>query len=230
MADILILTGGPDHAHDFFATGAALATALDEHHEVTIVEHPDHAAELLACERPPDALVINALRWQMLGDKYDPWRERWGYQTPATTRAAIEGFVHGGGGLVGNHTATICFDDWPQWGDILGGAWNWQRSSHPPPQRTRVWITENHPVVDGLGDEFEITDEIYGDLDLCTDAEILAWAKRSPEDAPQPVVWTHTYGAGRIVYDGLGHDAASLGAPAHRRLIAQAVDWVLGSR
>jgi type 1 glutamine amidotransferase len=42
------------------------------------------------------------------------------------------------------------------------------------------------------------------------------------------VLWTHRYGAGRVVYDGLGHDAASLEHPVHRRLVQRAALWASG--
>jgi type 1 glutamine amidotransferase len=42
------------------------------------------------------------------------------------------------------------------------------------------------------------------------------------------VVWATTRGRGRVVYDGFGHDVASLTHPVHRQLLCQAVDWVAG--
>ena len=44
----------------------------------------------------------------------------------------------------------------------------------------------------------------------------------------QPAVWTHRYGNGRAVYDSLGHDAASLQHPTHRRLLQRAALWASG--
>ncbi len=230
MAAVLVLTGGPDHAHDFDATGEALADILrDAGNQVDVVDDPDRAAHRLSDPDGGsgyDALVVNALRWRMLGDKYDPWREQWGYTTSELTRQAITEFVARGGGLVGNHTASICFDDWPQWGDVLGGAWNWDRSSHPPPGEVRITVERTHPVVDGLAPGFELVDEIYGDLDMRPRVTTLATAPRSPDDDPQPVVWVHDYGRGRVVYDAFGHDVASLTDAHHARLLRQAVEWV----
>jgi hypothetical protein len=224
MARLVLLTGGPEHAHDFPATAAALVEVLGDH-DVDVVDDPDALVDRLA---GADALVVHALRWQMLGAAYEPWRDRWAYRTPAATREAISGFVSGGGGLVGCHTASICFDDWPAWRDVLGGAWVWGRSSHPPfgPVRALIVDGATHPVVAGLPGAIELRDEVYGGLDLAGDVVPLAHARRSSDDEPQPVVWVHGHGAGRVVYDGFGHDVASVRDPVHARLVRQAVSWV----
>lgn len=239
MARVLVLTGGPDHAHDFHAIGAALTwvVAGGDHEIVEVVDDPNAVVEHLAGGRVDggvDVLAVNALRWRMLGERFAPWRDRWGYETPEATRAAITRFVTSGGGLLGVHTASICFDDWPAWRDLLGGAWNWERSSHPPDGSVRVEVVEpprrrgRHPVTASLPQEFWLHDEVYGDLDLHPDLEVLAHARRSLDDDPQPVVWAHRVGHGRVVYDGFGHDPRSINDRHHSRLIRQAVDWVAG--
>jgi len=240
MGRLLVLTGGPDYAHDFSATSAALVELLGASgHDVELADHPDDAADRLG-RGDHDALVVNALRWRMLGDRYDEWRTEWGYSTPLATRRTIDGYVAAGGGLVGVHTASVCFDDWPEWRDVLGGAWSWGRSSHPAPAPVRPAVVASHPVVDGLGgrsgrseaadraDELALVDEVYGDLDLAEGIEVLVTALRHAADEPQPVVWAHRHGDGRVVYDAFGHDVTSLCVPAHVRLLQQAAAWVIG--
>jgi len=225
MADVLLLTGGPDHAHDFDALATALGSILDEDHHTTTVWDPDAAAVILAGDRP-DVVVVNALRWQMSADRYAPWRERWGYRTTQVFREMMAAFVAEGGGLFANHTATICFDDWAEWGDIVGGSWNWERSWHPEPSRVKVDLCGDHPVIAGMVDGFEVVDEVYSDLDLRPGIEVLGRAVPSDASEAQPVVWAHRYGEGRVVYDGFGHDATSLLADGHGDLIRRAVRWV----
>jgi uncharacterized protein len=226
----LLLTGGPDHAHDFASSGAALAAIIGgAGRQVTVVDDPDDAAGRLH-EGHFGVLVVNALRWRMLDAGYDPWRERWGYTTPAATREALAGFVADGGGLVGVHTATICFDDWPEWGDVLGGTWDWERSSHPPLGPAPVRLTGAHLVTAGLPPSFEVVDEVYGDLALRPGVEVLAVCRPHPDGTDQPVVWAHTFGHGRVVYVAFGHDAASLHQPELCRLLQQAVRWAGGER
>lgn len=235
MSRVVVLTGGPDHAHDFDALGASLAWVIEGggNEILGVFDDPDAAAARLG-HGDVDVLAVNALRWRMEGEAYDAWRDDWAYSTPESTRASITGFVAAGGGLFGNHTASICFDDWPEWGDVLGGAWVWGHSSHPPAGRITIDVESRseppHPVIAGLPGRFVLEDEVYGDLDLRAGVEPLAWARRGEDDRSQPLVWVHRYGEGRVVYDGLGHDVRSLNDGVHVRLIRNAVGWVSGSR
>jgi hypothetical protein len=224
---VLLLTGGPDYAHDFADSGGTLAAlARAAGHAVDVVDHPDAVVDVLADGY--GALVVNALRWRMLLDRYDPWREDWSYHTPPATRAAISEFVAAGGGLLASHTASICFDDWPGWRDVLGGAWDWERSGHPPAALVTARVAAEHPVTTGVPPTFTLVDEVYGDLDLTDGIVPLVLARRAPDDHEHPVVWAHRFGAGRVVYDAFGHDGASIAHPVHARLLRQALAWVLG--
>ncbi len=225
---VVVLCGGADHAHDFPSTATALVELVESAgHHAELVTHPDDAARAVATGAP-DALVVNALWWRMLGDAYAPWRARWAYRTPPATRDALETFVAGGGGLLANHTAPICFDDWPQWGDIVGGSWRWGVSSHPPTGPVTARVVGAHPIAAGLPDSFELVDEVYGDLDVRPTVEVFAVAKRSPDDADQPVAWTHRYRDGKVVFDGFGHDADSIRDPHNAALLAAGLSYVLG--
>jgi uncharacterized protein len=228
MSRVVVLAGGSPHAHDFAATGAALAElAADLCHDVASTDEPDDAVELLA---DADALVVDGLWWRMDGSAYDPWRAEHAYSPPEATRAAITSYVHGGGGLLAVHTASICFDDWPEWGDVVGGAWHWGVSWHPPFGPVTATVVGDHPVVADLPDLVELDDEVYGDLDLRPGIEVLVTARRSPDDAPQPVVWLHHFGEGRVVYDGFGHDVDSIRHAAHRTLLSRSLAWVMEDR
>lgn len=227
MGSVLVLSGGSPHAHDFHESAGAFAELFREDgHDVAIVDHPDRAAARIRAE-PPDALVVNGLHWRMLGDAYDRWRAEYGYTTAPPTRATIRGFVHGGGGLLANHTAPICFDDWPEWGDVVGGSWQWGVSSHPPAAPVTGRVIADHPVVSGLPSTLELDDEVYGDLDVRDSVDVLVVAKRTPDDTDQPVVWVHRYGDGKVVFDGFGHDVASITQQDHARLLTQGVRWVM---
>ncbi len=227
-----MLTGGPDYAHDFVASASAVADVLGQDgHHVTVIDHPDVVASALGVGT--DVLVVNALRWQMAHDRYDHLRDRWGYTTSDATKESIRSFVAGGGGLVGCHTASICFDDWPEWGRILGGSWNWDASSHPPVGPVSASVVAGgatrHPVVRDVV-ALDLHDEVYGALDLAPGIDVLMTARRHADDDEQPVVWAWSYGAGRVVYDGFGHDAASVRDPSHARLLRNAVHWVAPDR
>jgi hypothetical protein len=226
---VLVLAGGSPHAHDFAANGEALVDLVNRcGHRTISVDHPDRAAEVLTRESATiDAVLINGLWWRMNGDAYDRWRSDHSYTTSEDWRRAITGFVAAGGGLLAMHTTPICFDDWPEWGDVVGGAWKWGVSSHPPLGPVEAQIVGDHPIVSGLPDRLTLIDEVYGGLDLGDDIDIFLEARRTPDDDLQPIGWVHTFGHGRVAYDGLGHNVASLTDPVHERLIAQSLSWVL---
>lgn len=223
----VVLSGGP--THDFPATTGCLGEVLDElglTHEV----HEDVDAALATL---PGAalLVVNALRWTMTcpgtPERYRALAPTEGVSPSAATRAALAAHLGGGGGLLGVHTAAICFDDWPEWAAALGGAWRWGRSAHPPvgPVRIRVEAPQ-HPLVTGLRD-FAIEDEVYGFLELVPDVVPLLVGEHS--GAEHPVLWAREHGGGRVVYDALGHHPPSYEVPEHREVVRRAVRWAAGT-
>ena len=127
------------------------------------------------------------------------------------------------------HTASLCFDDWPQWGWALGGAWVWGRSAHPPiGPEVSVGVVGSHPVVDGLAD-FRVVDEVYADLALQPDVEGLLAAPHPGTEAPlHPLLWAREHGGGRVVYDALGHHPPSYEVAEHREVVRRAIRWVTG--
>ena len=225
MSHVVVLAGGSPHAHDFAASGAALADlAAGAGYEVCRVDHPDRAAELLG--DGVDALVVCGLWWQMHGEAYVAWRDEHAYSPSEHTRDTLASFVDTGGGMLAVHTAPVCFDDWPEWGAIVGGAWQWGTSSHPPYGPVRAAVVGDHPVVAGLADTIELHDEVYGDLAVRDDVDVLATARRDPLDDDQPVMWAHQYGRGRVVFNAFGHDADSIAHPHNARVLTQALAWI----
>lgn len=225
----VVLSGGL--THDFPATTACLTDLLAEQ-GVTAEVYTDVDAAFRAL---PGAalLVVNALRWTMTSpgtpERYRVQAEKEGVRTSPAIHEALTAHLAAGGGLLGIHTASICFDDWPEWGTALGGAWVWGRSNHPPIGPTvTVRVAGEHPLVDGL-DEFTIVDEVYGDLALQPDVTGLLTARQPGTDGPaQPLLWAREYGGGRVVYDALGHHPPSYEVPEHREIVRRAIRWVTG--
>lgn len=225
----VVLSGGL--THDFPATTACLVDLLAAQGVAADV-HTDVDAAFAAL--PGAALfVVNALRWTMTSEqtpaRYRALADAEGRQVSAAAREALADHLAGGGGLLGVHTASICFDDWPEWGDILGGSWVWGHSSHPViGPEIAVRPAADHPLVDGI-DPFDLVDEVYGDLDLRPDVQgLLAAAQPGTEGPEHPLLWAREYGGGRVVYDALGHHPPSYEVPAHREIVRRAIRWTTG--
>jgi type 1 glutamine amidotransferase len=126
---------------------------------------------------------------------------------------------------LGLHTASICFSDWQQWGDILGGSWQWGRSWHPPQEFVSL-TPSRHPLMEGIA-VFDVFDELYSALELRAGIETLLIGNSTGSDVSQPVLWLNRFGNGRIVYDALGHDAAAVYQTDHAHALRRAVCWAL---
>lgn len=224
MIRALILSGGV--SHDYDASSVALSRVLAAGGaDVEIEEDVDAGMARLD---DFDVLVVNTLRWRMAnGEKYAPLRHRWGYEVGATMREAMARHLRRGRGVFGLHAASICFDDWPKWRDILGAAWQWEVSRHDPPAPARVNFASAHPLTDGLPD-FDVFDEIYTRLSLADNASPLAWARPADQTEAHPVLLARGVGGGRVIYDALGHDSRSIEHPVHARLIRRGLRWVAG--
>ena len=160
-------------------------------------------------------------------------------------QAAIEGFVTEGGGLIGQHAAgdSSLAKTWPWWEAQLGTEF----ISHPfdPQFQTAdvVALTE-HPVMDGLGPRFNMSDEWYTFTQV-PDGEVVLLAgldestyspvnkvygqedlRMGPNPEDHPVVWARCPGEGRLVYSALGHKADAYDDPNHQRLLLNALAWV----
>ncbi|MDQ4119445.1 MAG: ThuA domain-containing protein [Actinomycetota bacterium] len=225
----VVLSGGL--THDFPATTACLGELLGEA-GFDVEVHSGRAGVETAPAALPGAalLVVNALRWTMTGpgvpDRYRELAPAEAASPSPPARRALETHLAAGGGVLGMHTAGLCFDDWPGWADTLGAAWVWGGSSHPPlgPAVTVTPATA-HPLVADL-DPFEIVDEVYSGLDLRPDVEGLLHATPPGSDAaPQPLLWAREHGGGRVVYDALGHHPPSYEVAEHREIVRRAIRW-----
>lgn len=224
MIRALILSGGV--SHDFDASSAALQGVLAAGGIGAEIEGDINAG--MARLDDYQVLVLNALRWSMTNaERYAALRPRWGYEVNATMREGMARHRGRGGGVYGLHAASICFDDWPEWRDILGAAWRWEASRHDPPGPAHVTFDGAHPLTDGLRD-FTVVDEIYTGLDLAPGADPLAWATQDGEAARHPVLLARETAGARVIYDALGHDPRSIEQPVHAQLIRRGMRWVAG--
>ena len=228
-APVLIISGRNNH--DWRTTTPFLRQVLNAsgRFEVRVVEEP--AGMTAATLAPYRALVL---------DYNGP---RWG----AAAESAVEEFVRSGKGLVVVHGASYAFGErevlgdyqrrtglrekpWPAFAKMTGAYWTeTPRSGHAPRHIFKVKFTGDHPITRGMGEGFEISDELYHLLRLSPDMRVLARAFDDPAiggtGKEEPVLWTLDYGKGRVFHTILGHDVAAMMEPGFSVTFARGTEW-----
>jgi uncharacterized protein len=227
MSVALVLTGGHSHPPEWSVPALRAVLRDAGFAEVDVDDDIERAATRLPVA-PPDLLVVNALRWTMRHPRYAEHRDEWAYSPSESAREAITAAVRGGVPLLALHGALVSFDDWPEWGDLIGASWDWEASHHPPVGGVTVRCDDSHPVTAGLG-TFAVDDECYSGLASRPDNRVVATAQAGGSP-PEPACWLRDDRSARVATSTLGHDARSLDDPNHRRLLARLVAWLTGPR
>jgi len=89
--------------------------------------------------------------------------------------------------------------------------------------RVRV-VDSKHPVTRGIAD-FDIRDETYGNFEVLPKVKPLLTTDEPTSN--RVIAWAHTYGKSRVVYIQLGHDRHAYENPSYRRLVWQAIRYVV---
>jgi uncharacterized protein len=220
----LILAGGVYHPPE--ESGPALAAMLSEiGWESDIVVDVEAGLKRLAAGEF-DRLTVACLRFTMTQhEKYAPFRAEWAMSLSQAGRAALTRWVGAGNGILGIHTAPICFDDWEEWGEMLGVYWRWGTSHHPPLGPVSVRPAGAHPIVADAR-TFDVTDEVYSALKVQPWMTPLFEAQAEGMADWRTVGLAGEHGGARRAWCGLGHDAASLSQSENRRIIQNAARWV----
>ena len=207
MRSNLIISGGI--YHPFEVTSKLLSDILNNFGLNSQIMPVGRGLEELA-EKEFDLLTVNALAFTMLQHpKYDSLRDEFGFKTDQKAIKAIKSHLKNGGRLLGVHTAAICFDDWPEWEEILGVKWVWGKSWHPEPCMVQVQGSE----------DFETFDELYCDLNVLDKAEVIATGSTNDRVVSEPILVINNNAA----YLALGHDAKAFETVGFVSLLEKAV-------
>ena len=222
MPRTLILTGGP--AHEYDRTAPMVAEILGQAGVEAVIREDFGLVE----ERRLVEFDFLTLYCTRATYKQVPrWTEQWHFELSETARQEITALLERGGGLLALHAASGCFDDWPEYKQILGAWWEGGKSSHPPVQEHLMMVNRGaHSIVAGVED-FPIVDELFIDLEFAAKTEPLiesVWQGKR-----YPVSWVREYGGGRVFYNGLGHGDEALRNPSLRTIIQRGALWLVGS-
>ena len=252
---LLICKGHPYEREPFYAIFDAM-----EGVDWTLVEQP--AAQALfdvdAAARY-DAFVL----YDMPGIQFNPQpREPPAFEEPsAKLKQGLQALLDAGQGFVFLHHAIAGWPAWPEYGDLIGGRFLYLpqalRGAPRPDSGYRHKVTHTistvgeHPVLDGIPDSFQITDELYlgevfedevtpllrSDYNFVAenfysatlavqDGQMFSNEGWQHEAGSNLIGWAKEVNEARIVYLQCGDDPEAYANPHFQRLIANAIRWV----
>jgi type 1 glutamine amidotransferase len=147
-------------------------------------------------------------------------------------RDALQGFLKDGKGIVALHAAADSHYHWPWYGKMIGGYFQ----SHPKgtPKGVQTVVDAKHPATAKLPKTIERNDEwyYYKDYDptmrLLITIDPATIGDGEADVNPNPLVWSHDYGGGRVFYSGLGHTSESYSEPYMVTLLTGGLAYALG--
>jgi len=201
-------TAGYRHADSIAAGGAALAERFRG--RVTITE------ELGSLDGFAGVIFLYTT-----GDVLDP-----------TQQVLFEGFVRGGGGFIGIHSATDTEYDWPFYGALVGAYFE----GHPDIQNATIQIEDpGHPALASVPRPWTRRDEWYnfrrnprGSVNVLATLDERTYTGGTMA-SDHPIVWSHTYEGGRSFYTALGHTQESFAETTFVDHLGRAILWAGGA-
>jgi type 1 glutamine amidotransferase len=146
----------------------------------------------------------------------------------ADQQAALVNFIRDGKGFVGIHSATDTLYGWPEYGRLVGAFFK----EHPWTQQADVVVEDqSHPSTAGLGGRFSIREEFYTFSENPRGrVQVLLRLDSASVGATgdYPLAWAHSFGAGRVYYNALGHFSETWADQRFLRQLAGAIRWAAG--
>lgn len=166
-------------------------------------------------------------------------------------RASLLAYVNNGGGVIGIHDAIATFvqwpkyDQWPVFGQIIGGTENGGHPWNMVPLAMKVEDPENpiNAVFKGKGD-IQFTGQVFQlqeptfrdrlhvlmsiDVSKMGTVPIVRVNQARKTDLDFPASWIHRYGKGRVYYNEMGHDSAPFWNPALLQHYLAGIQYAVG--
>jgi type 1 glutamine amidotransferase len=258
--NVLIVSKGHDYAHDsflgMFADMQGIITTLVEQPAAQVVLQPENVGAY-------DVIFFYDMSGIPGAGLLHDGADNTGIP-PATYASAVQALLDAGKGLILVNHATVSWPLWPLWRDISGTSFmltagdingrqvpgSGYRGGHGPLQSATIKLVPQgaHPVLEGLQDGFDITDELYlktSDYEanvlplLRGDYEFVAENFTPPPLAPPEeqanwnhppgsdlIVWANACGNSPIVVSDVGDSPLAYDDPSYRRLVENAIRWV----
>ncbi|SOD61660.1 Glucose/arabinose dehydrogenase, beta-propeller fold [Streptomyces zhaozhouensis] len=153
-------------------------------------------------------------------------------------RAAIQGYVQGGGGIAAIHNTLDMGieEEFPWWDDLVNGGAHMPSHSPGVLQGTAHVADDVHPSTSSLPEIWERPEEWYNfDPNPRGEVHVLVTADESTYDPggdamghDHPISWCREDQGGQVWATAMGHDAASYAEEAFRDHVIGGVRWAAG--
>ena len=214
-ARILLVTGQDYPGHPWRETAPALKALLekDSRLQVRVTEDP-HLLDSQAV-RDYDVILLHFMNWEQ--------------PAPGTVaRENLRRLVESGKGLMLVHFACGAWQDWPEFRNLAGRAWDPKMRAHDPKGPFQVEIADPaHPITAGLA-AFETDDELYTCLAGDRPIHVVAKSRSKVDGKDYPMAFVLNYGQGRVFHTVLGHDAKAVTNSGVPELFRRGCAWAAG--
>ena len=221
---ILLFSHSTGYRHASIEPGVAAIRGLGAREKMTVVPSEDPNVFSEAGLKDYDAIVF-------LSTSTDPKKPESEWFQGAR-RAALQGFVRRGGGIVGIHAASDSHYHWPWWGEMIGG--HFARHPQGTPEGTIHVVDKRHRSAKGLPESIRRVDEWYYFDDYNPQTNLIVTldpASIGEKDVnPNPVSWSHEFEGGRVFYTAMGHTNESFTESNFLAHLAGGLKWVLGKK
>jgi len=136
---------------------------------------------------------------------------------PEQEKALLD-FVKSGKGFVPVHCASWCFQNSPEYINMVGG----QFKTHGTGEFSTTIVDTKHPVMKGIT-PFTTWDETYVHDKLAKDIHVLT--ERVEGSHHEPYTWVKKYGKGKVFYTAYGHDERTWKNPGFLKLLENGLIW-----
>jgi type 1 glutamine amidotransferase len=189
---VLVFTKHQGYSHRSIPAAVAAVHTLGARHGFTVLATDDANLFVGDALRAFAAVIFLNTTGNILSDEQ---------------KAAVERYVHAGGGIVGIHSALDTESGWAWYHRLLGAYF----ADHPPVQRARLIVSS---AAEGRGPRlpqpWERTDEWYNYRTPPESVNVLVSVdeesyRGGTMGRSHPVSWSHDFEGGRAWYTAMGH-------------------------